>query len=60
MFRIFAATFGRPLLIHNELTHVEMPLDVEVDDLPKDRPQYQVSMNPETVPSSCIIFTPSM
>ncbi|RVX75029.1 hypothetical protein B0A52_01306 [Exophiala mesophila] len=58
--RIFATTFGRPPLIHDELTHMDMPLDVELDSLPKDRSPYQALTDPNREPSSCIIFNPSI
>lgn len=53
-------TFGRPPLIHNELIQVEMPLDVELDDLligdsPPTRPHDE-----RATPSSCALFIASM
>lgn len=57
---IFATTFGRPPLIHKELTHVMMPRDVELDEIPKDCPDYNMPLGSSLGPSSCILFNPSM
>ncbi|KIW31489.1 uncharacterized protein PV07_03133 [Cladophialophora immunda] len=58
--RVFSTTFGRPLLINNELIHIDLPLDIELDQLPKDQSQFEMPQNPESRPSPGVIFIPSI
>lgn len=59
-FRIFSTTFGRPLLINNELIHIDLPLDVELEQLPKDHSHAEVPSSPEPRSSVASVFIPSM
>ncbi|OAP54383.1 hypothetical protein AYL99_11484 [Fonsecaea erecta] len=58
--RIFSTTFGRPLLINNELIHIDMPLDLELEQLPKDPSQSEISPNSNSRPSAGVVFIPSI
>ena len=57
---VLSMTFGRPPLIHNELIQVDLPADVELDDL-TDEASERLSSHPErALPSSCALFIASM
>ena len=53
-------TFGRPPLIHNELIQIDLPRDIELDDLVEDDGVEPRLPQVASEPSSCALFISSM
>ena len=59
-YRTLSLTFGRPPLIHNEFIQIDLPIDVELDDLLDEDERSPRPPDHNFRPSSCGLFIASM
>ncbi|RVX68353.1 hypothetical protein B0A52_07353 [Exophiala mesophila] len=54
--RVLSAAYGRPPLIHNSYMQINLPMNVNLDDINDDGELYPHSVQTPNEPSSCSLF----